>query len=255
MKDNLSIVILMIIFVMLIVFFPLYNYFERQDAMSYNLVLRETTTFVDKVLSNGYISNDTYQEFLDSLANTGNLYDVQLEAHKRIITSDTQNNAKGYKDYIEQYEIDYNDDIFQDTFFKVIHTINSGSYKDENKFINWVMRIAHNLIVDHYRRLSKMPMISSRDGETDIIDNLRVPDDNAEKRMIRIQTQRDIRKLIKKLPEEQRRVVIMRHYGKYDFKDIAAKTGVSINTALGRMRYAIINLRRLAKESNISVDL
>ncbi len=111
MKDNLSIVILMIIFVMLIVFFPLYNYFERQDDMSYNLVLRETTTFVDKVLSNGYISNDTYQEFLDSLANTGNLYDVQLEAHKRVITSDTQNNAKGYKDYIEQYEIDYNDDI------------------------------------------------------------------------------------------------------------------------------------------------
>ena len=150
---------------------------------------------------------------------------------------------------------DVADDIFQDTFFKVIHTINSGSYKDENKFINWVMRIAHNLIVDLYRRLSKMPMISSRDGETDIIDNLRVPDDNAEKRMIRIQTQRDIRKLIKKLPEEQRRVVIMRHYGKYDFKDIAAKTGVSINTALGRMRYAIINLRRLAKESNISVDL
>ena len=150
---------------------------------------------------------------------------------------------------------DVADDIFQDTFFKVIHTINSGSYKDENKFINWVMRIAHNLIVDHYRRLSKMPMVSSRDGETDIIDNLRVPDDNAKKRMIRVQTQRDIRKLIKKLPEEKRRVVIMRHYGKYDFKDIAAKTGVSINTALGRMRYAIINLRRLAKESNVSVDL
>ncbi len=150
---------------------------------------------------------------------------------------------------------DVADDIFQDTFFKVIHTINSGSYKDENKFINWVMRIAHNLIVDHYRRLSKMPMVSSRDGETDIIDNLRVPDDNAEKKMIRTQTRRDIRKLIKKLPDEQRRVVIMRHYGKYDFKDIAAKTGVSINTALGRMRYAIINLRRLAKESNISVDL
>ena len=108
MKDNLSIVILMIIFVMLIVFFPLYNYFERQDDMSYNLVLRETTTFVDKVLSNGYISNDTYQEFLDSLANTGNLYDVQLEAHKRVITSDT---VKKSPDYIEQYEIDYNDDI------------------------------------------------------------------------------------------------------------------------------------------------
>lgn len=150
---------------------------------------------------------------------------------------------------------DIADDIFQDTFFKVIHTINSGSYKDENKFINWVMRIAHNLIVDHFRRENKMPKVTSRDGETDIIDNLRIPDDNAEKRMIRIQTQRDVRKLIKKLPEEQRRVVILRHYGKYDFKDIAAKTGVSINTALGRMRYAIINLRRLAKDSNISIDL
>jgi RNA polymerase sigma-70 factor (ECF subfamily) len=150
---------------------------------------------------------------------------------------------------------DIADDIFQGTFFKVIHTINSGSYKDENKFINWVMRIAHNLIVDHFRRENKMPKVTSRDGETDIIDNLRVPDDNAEKRMIRIQTQRDVRKLIKKLPEEQRRVVILRHYGKYDFKDIAAKTGVSINTALGRMRYAIINLRRLAKDSNISIDL
>ena len=117
------------------------------------------------------------------------------------------------------------------------------------------MRIAHNLIVDHFRRENKMPKVTSRDGETDIIDNLRIPDDNAEKRMIRIQTQRDVRKLIKKLPEEQRRVVILRHYGKYDFKDIAAKTGVSINTALGRMRYAIINLRRLAKDSNISIDL
>lgn len=108
MKDNLSIVILMIIFVMLIVFFPLYNYFERQDDMSYNLVLRETTTFVDKVLSNGYISNDTYQEFVDTISNTGNLYDIQLEAHKRVITSDT---VKKSPDYIEQYEIDYNDDI------------------------------------------------------------------------------------------------------------------------------------------------
>ena len=149
---------------------------------------------------------------------------------------------------------DIADDIFQDTFFKVVHTINSGLYKDENKFIHWVMRIAHNLIVDHFRRINKMPMVSSR-NDFDIMDTLRVPDDNAERKMIRTQIRRDVRKLIKKLPEEQRRVVILRHYGKYDFKDIAAKTGVSINTALGRMRYAIINLRRLAKDSNISIDL
>ncbi|MBR5777251.1 MAG: sigma-70 family RNA polymerase sigma factor [Bacteroidales bacterium] len=149
---------------------------------------------------------------------------------------------------------DIADDIFQDTFFKVVHTINSGLYKDENKFIHWVMRIAHNLIVDHFRRINKMPMVSSR-NDFDIMDTLRVPDDNAERKMIRTQIRRDVRKLIKKLPEEQRRVVILRHYGKYDFKDIAAKTGVSINTALGRMRYAVINLRRLAKDNNVSLEL
>jgi len=149
---------------------------------------------------------------------------------------------------------DVADDIFQDTFFKVIYTINSGMYKDENKFIHWVMRIAHNLIVDHYRRINKMPMVTNR-ADFDILETLRTPDDNAEKSMIRTQVRRDIRKLIKKLPEEQRRVVILRHYGKYDFKDIAAMTNVSINTALGRMRYAIINLRRLAKDSNVSIDL
>ncbi|MBR4301006.1 MAG: sigma-70 family RNA polymerase sigma factor [Bacteroidales bacterium] len=149
---------------------------------------------------------------------------------------------------------DVADDIFQDTFFKVIYTINSGMYKDENKFIHWVMRIAHNLIVDHYRRINKMPMVANR-TDFDILETLRTPDDNAERSMIRTQVRRDIRKLIKKLPEEQRRVVILRHYGKYDFKDIAAMTNVSINTALGRMRYAIINLRRLAKDCNVSIDL
>ena len=149
---------------------------------------------------------------------------------------------------------DVADDIFQDTFFKVIYTINSGMYKDENKVIHWVMRIAHNLIVDHYRRINKMPMVANR-TDFDILETLRTPDDNAERSMIRTQVRRDIRKLIKKLPEEQRRVVILRHYGKYDFKDIAAMTNVSINTALGRMRYAIINLRRLAKDCNVSIDL
>ena len=97
-------------------------------------------------------------------------------------------------------------------------------------------------------------MVANR-TDFDILETLRTPDDNAERSMIRTQVRRDIRKLIKKLPEEQRRVVILRHYGKYDFKDIAAMTNVSINTALGRMRYAIINLRRLAKDCNVSIDL
>jgi RNA polymerase sigma-70 factor (ECF subfamily) len=146
------------------------------------------------------------------------------------------------------------DDIFQDTFYKVIVTLNSDQYKDENKFVHWVMRIAHNLIVDYFRRNNKMPMVPNR-PESDVLDNLKFPDDNAEHVMMKKQTGQNIRKLVKMLPPEQRRVVILRHYGKCDFKDIAARTGVSINTALGRMRYAIINLRRLAQENNMYIEL
>ena len=146
------------------------------------------------------------------------------------------------------------DDIFQDTFYKVIVTINSDQYKDENKFIHWVMRIAHNLIVDYFRRNNKMPLVPNR-PESDVIDNLKLPDENAEHVIMKKQTSQNIRKLVRMLPPEQRRVVILRHYGKCDFKDIAARTGVSINTALGRMRYAIINLRRLAQEHNMYIEL
>lgn len=146
------------------------------------------------------------------------------------------------------------DDIFQDTFYKVIVTINSDQYKDENKFVHWVMRIAHNLIVDHFRRNNKMPLVPNR-PESDVLDNIKFPDDNAEHVMMKKQTSQNIRRLVKMLPPEQRRVVILRHYGHCDFKDIAARTGVSINTALGRMRYAIINLRRLAKEHNMYIEL
>ena len=146
------------------------------------------------------------------------------------------------------------DDIFQDTFYKVIVTINSGLYKDENKFVHWVMRIAHNLIVDYFRRNNKMPIVPNKpDG--DVVDNLKIQDENAEHAIMKKQTSANIRKLVKMLPPEQRRVVILRHYGKCDFKDIAASTGVSINTALGRMRYAIINLRRLAQENNMYIEL
>lgn len=149
---------------------------------------------------------------------------------------------------------DVADDIFQDTFFKVVATINTGVYKDENKFIHWVMRIAHNLIVDYFRRNNKMPMVPNR-PDCDIVETLKLHDDNVEQSIMRQQTSRNIRKLVRMLPPEQRRVVILRHYGKCDFKDIAARTGVSINTALGRMRYAIINLRRLAEENNMYIEL
>ncbi len=149
---------------------------------------------------------------------------------------------------------DVADDIFQDTFFKVVATLNTGIYKDENKFVHWVMRIAHNLIVDYFRHSSKLPIVPNR-PDCDIIETLKLHDENAEQNIMRQQTNRNIRKLVKMLPPEQRRVVILRHYGKCDFKDIAARTGVSINTALGRMRYAIINLRRLAQENNMYIEL
>ena len=149
---------------------------------------------------------------------------------------------------------DVADDIFQDTFFKVVATLNNGDYKDENKFIHWVMRIAHNLIVDYFRRNNKMPLVPNR-PDCDVVDTLKLHDDNVEQSIMRQQTSRNVRKLVKMLPPEQRRVVILRHYGKCDFREIAERTGVSINTALGRMRYAIINLRRLAKEHNMYVEL
>ncbi|MBQ9473341.1 MAG: sigma-70 family RNA polymerase sigma factor [Bacteroidales bacterium] len=145
------------------------------------------------------------------------------------------------------------DDIFQDTFYKVVYTLNSGFYHEENKFIHWVMRIAHNLIVDYFRRSGKMPIVPNR-PDCDIVETLRIPDENVERDIMRRQTRQNVRKLIKLLPPEQRRVVILRHYGRCDFKEIAARTGVSINTALGRMRYAIINLRRLAREYNMYID-
>ena len=149
---------------------------------------------------------------------------------------------------------DIADDIFQETFYKVIYTINSGFYKDENKFIHWVMRIAHNLIVDYFRRVGKMPLVPNR-PDCDIVDTLKIHDENVEKQIMRKQTSSNIRKLIKKLPPEQRRVDILRHYGRLDFKEIAERTNVSINTSLGRMRYAIINLRRLARENKMICDL
>lgn len=149
---------------------------------------------------------------------------------------------------------DVADDIFQDTFFKVVVTLNSGIYKDENKFIHWVMRIAHNLVVDYYRRNNKMPIVANR-ADCELVDSIKIQDENAEKDIMRQQTNSNLRRLLRLLPAEQRRVVILRHYGQYDFKEIAERTGVSINTALGRMRYAIINLRRLAQEHEMSIEL
>jgi len=142
------------------------------------------------------------------------------------------------------------EDLFQDTFIKVINTIRNGSYKEEGKFIQWVMRIAHNLIIDYFRKSKRIPVIENRD-EYDIFEKVRIPVESVEERLITEQIHRDVKKLIEYLPREQKEVLIMRHYGDMSFKDIAEVTNVSINTALGRMRYALINLRKLVQEKEI----
>lgn len=146
------------------------------------------------------------------------------------------------------------EDLFQDTFIKVINTIRSGQYKEEGKFIQWAMRIAHNLIIDYFRKAKRIPLVENRD-EYDIFDKVRLPVESVEEMMITEQIHKDVRRLIEYLPKEQKDVLVMRHYGDMSFKDIAEVTNVSINTALGRMRYALINLRKLVKEKDVILSV
>lgn len=143
------------------------------------------------------------------------------------------------------------DDIFQDAFIKVINTIKSGAYKEEGKFIQWVMRISHNLVIDYFRKSKRIPMVDNSHPDYDIFDTIRFTDPSIEEQMVIDQIHTDVRNLIEYLPEEQREVLYMRHYGNMSFKEIAEQTNVSINTALGRMRYALINLRKLVKENQV----
>ena len=143
------------------------------------------------------------------------------------------------------------DDIFQDTFIKVINTIKSGAYKEEGKFIQWVMRIAHNLVIDHFRKSRRIPVVENNHEDFDIFDTIRFTDPSVEEQMIIDEIYADIKVLIEFLPEEQKEVLVMRHYQNLSFKEIAEQTNVSINTALGRMRYALINLRKLVTEKNV----
>ncbi len=144
------------------------------------------------------------------------------------------------------------EDLFQDTFIKVIRTLKSGRYNDEGKFLPWVMRIAHNLVIDYYRKEKRAPVIINSDG-FDIFEVLQFYDESAEERLIREQTYRDLRQLIQLLPDDQKEVLIMRHYGDMSFKEIADVTQVSINTALGRMRYALNNLRKMMQVKELSL--
>ncbi|WP_127845162.1 RNA polymerase sigma factor [Psychroflexus aestuariivivens] len=148
------------------------------------------------------------------------------------------------------YDKDLAEDIFQDTFIKVINTLKRGKYNEEGKFLPWVMRIAHNLVIDHFRKSSRMPKFESK-GDFEILDFLTDGTLNAEKQIIKSQIEMDLHELIKELPEDQHDVLQMRIFKEMSFKEIALKTDVSINTALGRMRYALINLRKIIEKHQV----
>lgn len=152
--------------------------------------------------------------------------------------------------YSKVFSKDIAEDIFQDTFIKVIRTLKKGSYNEEGKFLPWVMRIAHNLVIDHFRRNKRMPKFE-HNGDFNIFTVLSDSGLNAENQLIREQIETDVQELIQQLPKDQLEVLVMRIYRDMSFKEIADKTGVSINTALGRMRYALINLRKVIIERQL----
>ena len=192
--------------------------------------------------------------------------DVKALADKELINLYLEGNQKAFevlltrhknKIYTSIYlfvkDHDLAEDIFQEVFIKIIDTLRKGKYNHEGKFLQWAMRISYNLCVDYFRRSKRRTKVSP--SETfDIFDVLEVQDDNMETNMIKGQTYKKVRELVDMLPPEQREVVILRHYADMSFKEIAALTRVSINTALGRMRYALINIRKMVDEHHIKLQ-
>jgi RNA polymerase sigma factor (sigma-70 family) len=144
------------------------------------------------------------------------------------------------------------EDIFQDSFIKVIDTINGGRYNEEGKFLPWVMRIAHNLCIDHFRKVKRRPVIKTSDDH-DIFETINFFDAGADEKMMQTQSHQRVTKMLDMLPEDQKEVIVMRHFADLSFKEIAQLTDCSINTALGRMRYGLINLRKLMIEKQIAL--
>jgi RNA polymerase sigma-70 factor (ECF subfamily) len=183
---------------------------------------------------------------LVSLYQTGNeeAFEMLLHRHKsRIYTAI-------YLIVRDRYEAE---DLLQDTFIKAVNTIKSGRYNEEGKFLPWISRIAHNLAIDHFRRNKRYPEVTLGDGSP-LLDSIQFAEESYEVKQTMRDTRSRMRDLIKGLPEEQKQVLIMRHYLQMSFQEIADRTGVSINTALGRMRYALINLKKKMTKNNIAYD-
>lgn len=173
-------------------------------------------------------------------------FDVLLNRYK--------SNIHSYIYYIVRNR-DLTEDIFQETFVKVIMTIKQGRYTENGKFKAWITRIAHNLIIDYFRQERSENTLSNDEVEVDLFNNMKLCDGTIEDDLVRSQVLSDVKKLIAHLPENQREVLEMRYYQDLSFKEIADLTGVSINTALGRMRYAILNMRRMAEENKMELSL
>ncbi|PRY95976.1 RNA polymerase sigma-70 factor (ECF subfamily) [Marinilabilia salmonicolor] len=150
---------------------------------------------------------------------------------------------------------DLAEDIFQDVFVKVIHSLKSGKYAENGRFTSWVMRIAHNLIIDHFRKQKNQQMVSNDQHSFDLFNNARFSDQTIEDQMVHDQLISEVAALVEMLPESQKEVIRLRHYFGLSFKEIAEETNVSINTALGRMRYALINMRKMMEEKNMSLTI
>lgn len=184
----------------------------------------------DRVLLNNYLSGDC------------SAISQLIERHSRRV-----------RDYIRMMvkDVDLADDIMQETFIKAVRFIDEGRYTDNGKFLSWVLRIAHNRVLDYFRQQKSARTVNESDAGYDVLGSMRFAEQNIEDKMVAEQIETDVRRMIEFLPDEQREVVQLRYYSGLSFQEIADQTGVSINTALGRMRYALINLRKLIKEHNV----
>jgi len=176
-----------------------------------------------------------------------------LSGDRSAISRLIERHSRRVRDYINMMvkDRDVAEDIFQETFIKAVRVIDDGRYTDNGKFLSWVLRIAHNQVIDHFRSRRQNKTVSETEAGYDVLGTLRFAEGTVEDEMVSDQIERDVRALVELLPDEQREVVMMRYFAGLSFKDIAEQTDVSINTALGRMRYALINLRRMIKEKNI----
>lgn len=176
-----------------------------------------------------------------------------LSGDRSAISTLIERHSRRVRDYIRMMvkDSDLAEDIFQETFIKAVKVIDEGRYVDNGKFLSWVLRIAHNQVIDHFRAQRHNKTLNEAEAGYDVLGSLRIAERNVEDRMISSQIEADLRALIGELPDEQREVVMMRYFSGLSFKEIAEHTDVSINTALGRMRYALINLRRMIKEKKL----